>query len=189
MLQVNLLPWREKRRQQRQRYWLLRCALGILLSLLLLGSLGVYLHHVQENYGAQRDRWQRHAQSLGAEIARRQEALARHRQIAQRIEQQRQLTLRSERYLQLLQQLAWRVPARAWLTAMEVYENSVQLTGNSEEYAAIVALTQSLSGYVDLVNVSLAEVHQQPDRTLRFMVNANWLHKDEHSENRRPERN
>ncbi|WP_114193030.1 PilN domain-containing protein [Edaphovirga cremea] len=189
MLQVNLLPWREKRQQKRQRYWLLCGALALLFSLLLLSSLGFYLHRVQLKYGAERDRWQRHAHALAVETERRKLAMEKRQQLEQRIEQQHQWALRSGRYLQLLQQLAWRVPAKAWLTGLEEHEKGLLFTGQSEEYAAIVTLTHSLSRYVDLMNVSLSEVHQQPDRTLRFMVNANWLNKDENSENRRIERN
>lgn len=189
MLQVNLLPWRERRRQKRQRYWLLCGVLALLFSLLLLSSLGFYLHRVQLKYGAERDQWQRHAHALAVETERRKLAMEKRQQLEQYIEQQRQWALRSGRYLQLLQQLAWRVPAKAWLTGLEEHEKGLLFTGQSEEYAAIVTLTHSLGRYVDLMNVSLAEVHQQPDRTLRFMVNANWLNKDENSENRRIERN
>ena len=118
---INLLPWRQTRRYACLRFW------GILFSATLLLSIGVLLRYYS-------------VEALMALKPRMQQRQQRWQQVQARNKQREQ----TRSWQSVLQELAELLPEQAWLTKMAWQQDTLELTGNTLNFAALKTLEAQL---------------------------------------------
>lgn len=138
---INLLPWREMRRRQRLRLWLLSAG-GLLLGLLMALSLSRASQDADDRSGSVRLAAEN---QLYAALQQRerlmQEQLRQHEK--QRLRQQQRELTRS--WQPRLRQIASLVPEPAWLTRLEYQQNTLTLNGLTLRLNALSTLATALT--------------------------------------------
>lgn len=174
MYQVNLLPWRTWRQQQRYHFW----RRGFYIQLLaMLGCL--VLAHWALGYQQTQQRQLLSAlvqqqTHLSEQILQRQKMMTELANLAAKAKQRQQNRAHNQRYIALLQHLAQTLPTTLWLTDFEENAKGISLRGYGAHYLAIVAFEQDLISLPLLKNSRLAEVVQRKDGLLAFTVTALW---------------
>lgn len=172
MLQINLLPWRQLRRQRRSRYWLwlFTCVPAVVFT----GAVCLAVVMTQET-----TLLQRHLSALNSGV---QQLSRQQIQVAATLSQvnvlraerllNRQRVEKSRYYLRLLGLLAAQIPGEVWLTELTEHQGLLTLKGEGHFYHDILAFSETLSTSGLLDEVSLSDVQQQPDLLLNFSVKA-----------------
>lgn len=137
---INLLPWRQTRRYACLRFW------GVFFSASLLLSIGVTLIYARvfsmENRAA--------LLLVEAENKRKAALTALKPRLQQRQQQWQQIQARNQqreqtqRWQQILQELAALLPEQAWLTKITWQQGTLELTGNALNFAALKTLETQL---------------------------------------------
>ncbi|MCS2157395.1 fimbrial assembly protein [Scandinavium sp. H11S7] len=144
--QVNLLCWREQRRRECLRLWGV-LFIGVLLIALALIIAGRVRQSQQHTWLALR---QESDQVVRQMLTRQEQRLREDRErglVAQRREQQRALTLR---WQTTLLTLAEKMPAQAWLTALEWQGDALRFSGLANRFPTLTQVeivARSLPGF------------------------------------------
>jgi type IV pilus assembly protein PilN len=144
MARINLLPWREEARRERQRQFLYS-----LLGTLVLGAILVLLVSLffDQRISFQESRNQRIQQEINvlerrivriAELERTRNRLLSRKQIIESLQASRSLTV------ELLDKLAKTIPVGITLTNVRQQGNNLTLLGSSQSNARVSAYLQSL---------------------------------------------
>ncbi|WP_336285411.1 PilN domain-containing protein [Citrobacter arsenatis] len=137
---INLLPWRQTQRRACQRFW---C---VLFSASLLLSIGVLLRYQSVITVENRTE----LLLADAEKTRAEALMALKPRIQQRQQQRQQIQARNKQraqtrsWQQVLQRLAELLPEQAWLTKITWQQETLELTGNTLNFAALKALEAQL---------------------------------------------
>jgi pilus assembly protein HofN len=138
---INFLPWRETRRRQRLRLWLLSAG-GLLLGLLMALSLSRASREADDRLGSVRLAAEN---QLYAALQQREslmrEQLRQHEKQHLR-QRQRELT---RSWQPRLRKIASLVPEPAWLTRLEYQQNTLTLSGLTLHLNALSALETALT--------------------------------------------
>jgi len=146
MARINLLPWREEARRERQRQFLYS-----LMGTLVLGAILVLLVSLffDQRISQQEARNQRIQQEINllerriariAELERTRDRLLSRKQIIESLQASRSLTV------ELLDKLAKTIPVGITLTNVRQQGNNLTLIGTSQSNARVSAYLQSLEG-------------------------------------------
>jgi len=144
MARINLLPWREEARRERQRQFLYS-----LMGTLVLGAILVLLVSLffDQRINMQESRNQRIQQEINvlekrivriAELERTRNRLLSRKQIIESLQASRSLTV------ELLDKLAKTIPVGITLTNVRQQGNNLTLLGSSQSNARVSAYLQSL---------------------------------------------
>ena len=173
---INLLPWRQARRYACLRFW------GILFSASLLLSIGVLLRYYSvlsvENQvelllaDAEKTR----AEALMALKPRVQLRQQRWQQVQARNKQREQ----TRSWQRVLQGLAELLPEQAWLTKMTWQQDTLELTGNTLNFAALKALEAQLRQLPLFMLNSPGETQQDAQGRWQFEYQLTRKVSDEH---------
>lgn len=137
---INLLPRRQTRRYACLRFW------GILFSASLLLSIGVLLRYYSVLSVENRaelllaDAEKTRVEALMALKPRMQQRQQRWQQVLARNKQREQ----TRSWQSVLQELAEFLPEQAWLTKMARQQDTLELTGNTLNFATLKALEAQL---------------------------------------------
>lgn len=172
MLRVNLLPWRERLRDRRARFWQRFLLLG-----LTIGALSLFIANLLSQQEIQRQ-----AQTLSAlgdyrtalqSQLEKVKALEGEYRAAERLNlQTRQRFSRSLQYVGLLQQLSQVMPQDVWATQLSQNAATMTLEGRSTRYEEILTLSRALPHDALFPQILLREVRQLPAEDLSFSLNA-----------------
>ncbi len=161
---LNLLPWRQLRRQKRRRYW--RGGVTACLILAILPGIARFTSLA----------WQRERENLaGAYLAQLSEALAHKNQVAraraslQKLAEERQLQrLAVHAWEARLTRLAERLPASVWLSALSVSNERLVLKGNAGKPEDIETLEQNLRQLEEATGVTAGGIKRDKNGLLLF---------------------
>ena len=164
MARINLLPWREEARRERQRQFMLSALVTAVLGVILVFLVGLVF---DQKIAYQQARNQTIQQEIGL-------LQARIRQIEQ-LEQTRARLLSRKRIIEdlqasrsltveMLDQLAKSIPVGVTLSAIRQQGNTVTLEGTSQSNARVSAYLQSLEENELFVNPEL-NVVRIPDQS------------------------
>ncbi|WP_312952572.1 PilN domain-containing protein [Superficieibacter sp.] len=164
MTTVNLLPWRQARAQRCWRFWGL-CGVGTLLILL---TSTFALRSEELALIQSQNLWLRASMTLTDALAQRQSQLrqqqdARTQQRAR--QQQRRMT---RRWQQTLETLAGRLPEQAWLTQLQVQQDSLTLAGHANTFAALKAPDEALQMLPDFHAIRPGNTGRDPQGRWQF---------------------
>ena len=164
MARINLLPWREEERRERQRQFMYSLVTTLVLGAILVLIIGMFFDQRigQQESRNQRiqveiDRLERRIQRI-AELERTRNRLLSRKQIIESLQASRSLTV------ELLDKLAKTIPAGITLNDVRQQGNNLTLLGSSQSNARVSAYLQSLDEMDFFTNPELQYVRaaQQP---------------------------
>lgn len=144
MARINLLPWREEARRERQRQFLYTLMGTLVLGAVLVLLVGMFFDQRISNQEARNQAIQVEINRLNQQIARIQELertrnrLLSRKQIIESLQASRSLTV------ELLDKLAKTIPVGITLTSVRQQGKNLTLLGRSQSNARVSAYLQSL---------------------------------------------
>ncbi|MEE4218034.1 MAG: PilN domain-containing protein [Xanthomonadales bacterium] len=168
MARINLLPWREEARRERQRQFLYSLMATLVLGAILVLIVGVFFDQKISEQEARNQRIQVEINRLEQRIARISELeetrtrLVARKQIIESLQASRSLTV------ELLDKLAKTIPVG--VTLVDVRQQGLVLTllGTSQSNARVSAYLQSLEGMDLFVNPELQYVRAAQNPANRY---------------------
>ncbi len=151
MLRINLLPWREEARRERQRQFLYSLVGTLVLGAILVLVVGLFFDQKISIQEARNQKIQTEINRLQqridriAELERTRNRLLSRKQIIESLQASRSLTV------ELLDKLAKTIPVGVTLTDVRQQGNRVTLLGTSQSNARVSAYLHSLE-QMDLFN-------------------------------------
>lgn len=168
MARINLLPWREEARRERQRQFLYSLMGTLVLGAILVLITGVFFDQKISEQEARNQRIQVEINRLEERIARISELeetrarLVARKQIIESLQASRSLTV------ELLDKLAKTIPVGVTLTSVRQQGVMLTLNGTSQSNARVSAYLQSLEGMDLFVNPELQFVRAAQNPTSRY---------------------
>ena len=189
MARINLLPWREEARRERQRQFLYSLMATLVMGAVLVLLVGVYFDQQISDQEARNQRIQVEINRLEQRIARIAELeetrarLVARKQIIESLQASRSLTV------ELLDKLAKTIPFGVTVTSVRQQGLVLTLLGTSQSNARVSEYLQSLERMDLFVNPELQYVRAARNPPTRFeeyefaiRVRLNNKRKDEDSE-------
>jgi type IV pilus assembly protein PilN len=146
MARINLLPWREEARRERQRQFLYSLMGTLVLGAILVLMVSLFFDQRISNQESRNQRIQQEINLLErrivriAELERTRDRLLSRKQIIESLQASRSLTV------ELLDKLAKTVPVGITLTNVRQQGSNLTLLGTSQSNARVSAYLQSLEG-------------------------------------------
>jgi len=144
MARINLLPWREEQRQERQRQFMLSILFSFILGVILVFMIGLVFDQKIAHQNARNQVIQEEIGRLQARINRIRELeetrtrLLSRKRIIEELQASRSLTV------EMLDQLAKSIPVGLTLNSISQQGTAVRLSGFSQSNARVSAYLQSL---------------------------------------------
>jgi type IV pilus assembly protein PilN len=146
MARINLLPWREEARRERQRQFLYSLMGSLVLGAILVLMVSLFFDQRISNQESRNQRIQQEINLLErriariAELERTRDRLLSRKQIIESLQASRSLTV------ELLDKLAKTIPVGITLSNVRQQGNNLTLLGTSQSNARVSAYLQSLEG-------------------------------------------
>ena len=164
MARINLLPWREEARRERQRQFMYSLMGTLVLGAILVLLVGMFFDQRISNQESRNQQLQQEINRLEQRIARiaelekTRDRLLSRKQIIESLQASRSLTV------ELLDELAKTIPVGVTLTNVRQQGTNLTLLGTSQSNARVSAYLQSLEGMDLFVKPELQYVRasQQP---------------------------
>lgn len=144
MARINLLPWRQQLRRERQRQFMMSALMTIILSVILVYLIGVVFDRRIDHQESRNAMLQSEIRSLESRIAQierleqTRERLLSRKRIIEELQASRSLTV------ELLDKLAKSIPVGVTLNSVRQQGMKVNLSGWSQSNARVSAYLQSL---------------------------------------------
>jgi len=144
MARINLLPWREEARRERQRQFLYSLMGTLVLGAILVLMVGMFFDQRISNQESRNQRLQQEINRLEqriariAELERTRDRLLSRKQIIESLQASRSLTV------ELLDKLAKTIPVGITLSNVRQQGSNLTLLGSSQSNARVSAYLQSL---------------------------------------------
>lgn len=175
MARINLLPWREELRQERQRQFMMSLLLSLVLGIVLVFLIGMIFDQAIQKQQVRNQTIQAEIARLDVRIRRIEELeetrsrLLSRKQIIEQLQASRSLTV------EMLDQMAKTIPVGVTLNAIAQQGMNVTLTGTSQSNARVSAYLQSLADnelFVepDLTFVRTASQAENPTEPYEFSI-------------------
>ena len=161
MARINLLPWREEARRERQRQFLYSLMATLVLGAVLVLIVGLFFDQKISEQESRNQRITQEIQRLDQRIARISELentrnrLVSRKQIIESLQASRSLTV------ELLDKMAKTIPTGVTLTNVRQQGKVLTLLGTSQSNAKVSAYLQSLEGMDVFVKPELQYVRRQ----------------------------
>ena len=161
MARINLLPWREEARRERQRQFLYSLMATLVMGAILVLIVGLFFDQKISDQEARNQRITQEIQRLDQRIARISELentrnrLISRKQIIESLQASRSLTV------ELLDKMAKTIPTGVTLTNVRQQGKVLTLLGTSQSNAKVSAYLQSLEGMDLFVKPELQYVRKQ----------------------------
>ena len=178
MARINLLPWREEKRRERQRTFMSSLLLTSILGVLIVFFVGFVFdqkisHQQSRNQTVQKEIGQLEERIKRIEQLERTRArLISRKQVIERLQASRSTTV------ELLDKLAKSIPVGVTLTTVRQQGNNLKLVGTSQSNARVSAYLRELDKndlfirpQLDYVRTSAKPV--TPTETYEFSINVN----------------
>ena len=168
MARINLLPWREEARRERQRQFLYSLMGTLVLGAVLVLLVGVFFDQKISDQEARNQRIQVEINRLEeriqriAELEETRARLVARKQIIESLQASRSLTV------ELLDKLAKTIPVGVTLTNVRQQGLMLTLNGTSQSNARVSAYLQSLEGMDLFVNPELQFVRASSNPVSRY---------------------
>lgn len=151
---VNVLAWREQRMASRLRFWLIVMSGGVCLVLVMVAwriAAGWQEGQQQRLLLGHERATLVEAQQMADRMSAKAQEHVRLREAAQQVERREAQTLR---WSHALEALVRALPSQAWLSRLEMHQDTLHVEGFARDEAAITVLKkQALSGGLQLIGL------------------------------------
>jgi type IV pilus assembly protein PilN len=163
MAQINLLPWREQRREQEKKFFTTVFIIGVLISVLIVFAVNYYASALVRRQTSRNDMLQKEMDTLNNELKeikrlkQTRQALISRMSIVQDLQSTRTLMVH------LFDELIKVLPAGVYLTQLEKRNEVVTLWGYSESNTNISILMRNIENSAWIQNPVLTEIKKMED--------------------------
>ena len=163
MAQINLLPWREERRQQLKQEFLITVGLVLALAVGLV-MLGDRIVNSQiDRQEARNEYLKKNIKVLDAEVAEIRELQKKRNQLLDRMRVIQELQGNRPIIVRVLDQMVRTVPDGVFYTSLESKGNTISIRGIAESNNRVSSLMRRLDASDWLANPNLDAVRAAPD--------------------------
>ena len=178
MARINLLPWREEKRRERQRSFMSALLLTAILGILLVFFVGFVFDQKISHQQSRNQKVQREIQELEGRITRIEQLertrarLISRKQVIERLQASRSTTV------ELLDKLAKSIPVGVTLTTVRQQGSNLTLVGTSQSNARVSAYLRELDKNDLFINPQLDYVRTSAKpvsatESYEFSINVN----------------
>ncbi|MEB6381238.1 PilN domain-containing protein [Leclercia adecarboxylata] len=164
MRTANLLPWRQRQKSHRLRFWSVLFSGSLLLTLMLWASLRIATS-LQEQIFAQR---QASDLALKQALAQRQKQWTARRARDQQQQRWAQQKAKTEAWQRVLIALARTLPEQAWLAQLRFQQSTLSLSGYAATLPALAGLETALRQLPGFIPGAPGEMHQDTQGRWHF---------------------
>lgn len=161
---INLLRWREKRRRECLRFWILLFVGAWLVALASIAAVRAVERPLQQWQAL----WQENDRAVYQSLIQREQLLReeqQRRRQRQALEQKRDATRRWQPRLLVI---AERMPEEAWLTALQWQGETLSISGLANRFAALAEFDAALRQLPDFRRVEPGAVHRDREGRWQF---------------------
>lgn len=168
MTDINLLPWRELKREQEKKAFFLQIALGVVCAVIVVLLANYYVNHIIENQRNRNQILELEIKKLEKqikeieEIKKLRQALIARMIIIQNLQATRILTVR------LFDELIKIMPDGVYLTRMERQGDKITLLGYAESNSNISQLMRNIEKNVWIKEPDLTEIKKTKESPKRI---------------------
>ena len=162
MARINLLPWREEQRRERQRRFMLTLLGSLILGVVLVFLVGTVFDQKINHQQFRNELIKNEIQKLEVkilridELERTRERLISRKQVIERLQASRSMTV------ELLDNLAKSIPVGVTVTTIRQQGSTLQLTGTSQSNARVSAYLRELESNTLFMDPQLDFVRTAP---------------------------
>lgn len=158
MTKINLLPWREERRQELKRQFFM-----VLIAMILLGAGAVYLVHMQvesqiENQNRRNDFITQETKKLDAQIKEIAELKKQRASLIERMKIIQDLQGNRPVVVQIFDEIVRTVPDGVFYRKLKASGDSISITGYAESNNRVSNLMRNLDASPMLISPNLSKV-------------------------------
>lgn len=173
MTTVNLLPWRDNRRQHQLRRFVRWVWLVVLLCLLLVWSSHKLVADQLQRQQQRNAFIQRHLTAMAERQQAQQTQREQRDRLAQQLAQLRWVYRNPGSVVELLETLVQAVPRQVYLTSLTQQDELIELTGRVDEAANLTPLLRRLSESALIDNATLINI--ETDRETDLLASRRFL--------------
>ncbi|HGE6066031.1 TPA: PilN domain-containing protein [Vibrio cholerae] len=155
---VNLLPWRDARREAHKRRFLGLVTLGVLLAVLMQFAAGEYLGGQMALQQERIGYLQQHIFSLDQQIAKLKIAEEEHKALLTRLTVVEQLQQKRNKTTEFMNQMPNLIPEGVYVDKIKMNGHQIEITGISDSTARLATMLDNLEKSDKLTNVEMHEI-------------------------------
>ncbi|WP_058535711.1 PilN domain-containing protein [Legionella saoudiensis] len=144
MVQINLLPWRELKRQQEKRVFIRRLGLGSAFALLTIGSINYHVLNLINNQQIRNQKLQQELTLYERTIKEAKILQKTEIRLLSQISTMHNLLARRTLLVHLFDELTWVVPSGIYLSKVESKGNVIFLSGYAQSNADVSWILQNM---------------------------------------------
>ena len=164
MTKINLLPWREERRKQRQKDFINAMELSALIGILVVGLIHTSIQVLKAYQGQRKQLLQNEIILLDKKIIEIKDIEAKKKQLQTKIKLIEQLQESRHQAVHLLDEISKIMPEGVFLTKLTQSGHELTFEGKSESNAQISALMRAIEASLWLQKPTLLVI-KLPDKT------------------------
>ncbi|PAR21687.1 pilus assembly protein PilN [Vibrio metoecus] len=155
---VNLLPWRDERREAHKRRFLGLVVLGVLLAVLMQFGAGEYLSGQVEKQQERIGYLKQHIFSLDQQIAKLKVTEEEHKALLTRLNVVEQLQQKRNKTTDFMNQMPMLIPEGVYVDKIKMNGHEIEITGISDSTARLATMLDNLEKSPKLSDVEMHEI-------------------------------
>lgn len=163
MAQINLLPWREERRQELKKEFLSVLGLVAVIGAIGVFAGGMFVNKQIEHQNSRNSYLQKHISDLDKEVSEIRELQRKRTQLIERMRVIQELQGNRPVIVRILDQLVRTVPDGVFYESLSTKDKSISVTGIAESNNRVSSLMRRLDGSDWFADPNLAQVSAAPD--------------------------
>ena len=145
MTRINLLPWREELRQERQKQFMTLLVLTIILAAAIVGLIHFQMNSKIDYQSSRNDYLSKEISKLDNEIAEISELQKVRKSLVERMDIIQDLQASRPSIVHLFTEIVSTVPNGVFIKSLEQNNNTLKLTGEAESNARVSSYMRNLS--------------------------------------------
>ena len=160
MTRINLLPWREELRQERQKQFMTLLVLMIILAAAIVGLIHFQMNSKIDYQSSRNDYLSKEISKLDNEIAEISELQKVRKSLVERMDIIQDLQASRPSIVHLFTEIVSTVPNGVFIKSLEQNNNTLKLTGEAESNARVSSYMRNLSNseWLEEPNLEIIEI-------------------------------
>jgi type IV pilus assembly protein PilN len=155
MAKINLLPWREEQRQQKQQEFLTSVGLAVLLTAVILGAVHMYVEGLKEYQNSRNRMLEKEISIIDKKIKEIRDIETEKNKLLTKIDIIQKLQESRPQIVHLFDELPKSTPEGIYLTKFKQSGNSLTMTGMAQSNARVSAYMRAIEASPWLVSPKL----------------------------------
>lgn len=144
MTKINLLPWREALRAERQRNFMISLGVAVMIALALVGAAHLYMEFLQERQNQRNAYMEREIASVNKKLGKIRKLEAERRALLDRMNIIQRLQATRPEIVHLFDEIPRRLPDGVYIKTMRQSGNTVTVNGVAQSNARVSSFMRNL---------------------------------------------